>query len=277
MQEAPAWIISILAISGIVAAFRVKKHRWLIASYALASGLYVVDAAWSKGFMRDFLTGTWYQDTYRLAALLPVLVTPLAAFGALMLWRQSLAIILPRAERHPRTGRAMPIALAMLAVAVSLFATVRGPVSEYVSRSKAVYNLNEDSAILSKQELALVKRLPLTVPEGARIADNPWNGSSWAYAFGGRGVLTPHLFVGANVDRSIISQRLKSASSDPAVCEALRNERVSYVLDFGSRYLLNLPPSADYPGVTDIGDRPGFQEVDSEGTSAKLYKITACD
>lgn len=276
MQEAPAWIISVLAIAGIVAGFREKKHRWMIASYGIASMLYLVDAAWSKGFWRDFLTGTWYQDTNRLAALLPVLVTPLAALGALALWRQSLAFVMASAERQPRLRKAMLVALALLAVAVPLVSTFRGPVSEYVSRSKGVYSLDENSAILSKQELALVKRLPLTVPKDARIADNPWNGSSWAYAFGSRDVLTPHLFPSADVDRSLISQRLKSAPSDPVVCEALRNENVEYVLDFGDRYLLNLPASADYPGVTDIGDRPGFQEVDSEGASARLYKITAC-
>lgn len=276
MQEAPAWIVSILAVFGLVAAFREKKHRWIVASYSIAAGLYVVDAALSKGFWRDFITGTWYQDTYRLAALLPVLVTPLAALGTLALWRQSLAMIGPRTVGRPRLMMATPIALSILAVAVSFVASFFGPVAEYVSRSKAVYSLDENSAILSKQELALVKRLPLTVPEGAKIADNPWNGSSWAYAFGGRDVLTPHLFAGPDVDRSLISQRLKFAASDPAVCEALRNENVDYVLDFGNRYLLNLPASADYPGVTDIGDQPGFQEVDSEGTSAKLYKITAC-
>lgn len=276
MQEAPAWIISILAISGVVAAFRHQKHRWMIVSYAVASGLYVVDAAWSKGFWRDFLTGTWYQDTYRLAALLPVLVTPLAALGALALWRQGLAVLLPRMEKQPGVRKALPVALAALVVAVTFLATAFGPVGEYVNRSKPVYSLDENSAILSKQELALVKRLRMTVPEGAKIADNPWNGSSWAYAFGSRDVLTPHLFAGPDAERSLISQRLKFTPSDPAVCEALRRENVDYVLDFGSRYLLNLPASTDYPGVTDIGDRPGFQEVDSEGTSAKLYKITAC-
>jgi hypothetical protein len=276
MQEAPAWIISILAVSGLIAAFREKKHRWIVASYAIAAGLYVVDAAGSKGFWRDFITGTWYQDTYRLAALLPVLVTPLAALGTLALWRQSLAVILPRTEGHPRLRKGTPMALSLLAVAVSFVATFFGPLDEYVYRSKAVYSLDENSAILSKQELALVKRLPLTVPEGARIADNPWNGSSWAYAFGNRDVLTPHLFAGLDAERSLISHRMKFAASDPAVCEALRNENVDYVLDFGNRYLLNLPPSGDYPGVTDIGDQPGFEEMDSEGTSAKLYKITAC-
>lgn len=276
MQEAPAWIISILALWGILAAFKEKKHRWIVASYAIAAGLYVVDAAWSKGFWRDFITGTWYQDTYRLAALLPILVTPLAALGATALWRQSLALIAPHAKHQPQLRKSLPVALSVLAAAVIALAALLGPLGEYISRTKAVYSLDENSAILSKEELALVKRLPLTVPEGAKIAVNPWNGSSWAYAFGSREVLTPHLFAGVDADRTIISQRLKYDASDPAVCEALRNENVEYALDFGSRYLLNLPPSADYPGVTEIGDQPGLQEVDSEGESAKLYRVTAC-
>ncbi|MDQ0825141.1 hypothetical protein QFZ60_001314 [Arthrobacter sp. B2I5] len=276
MQEAAAWIVSLLALAGMVAGFREKRHRWLTASYAVAAALYVVDAAWSKGFWRDFITGTWYQDTYRLAALLPILVTPLAAYGTLALWRQSLVALAHRTSGRRHLAIALPALLSVVAAAVPVLAAFHGPVGAYIARTKAVYSLDENSAILSKQELALTERLGQHVPKGVKIADNPWNGSSWAYAFGGSEVLTPHLFATPDPDRTLISQRLKDAASDPAVCKALRNQNVQYVLDFGSHYLLNLPPSADYPGVTDIGEHAGFQEVDSEGPAAKLYKITAC-
>lgn len=276
MHEAPAWIVSVLVLAGVIAAFNNKKHRWLTISYTIAAALYVVDAAWSKGFWRDFITGTWYQDTYRLAALLPVLVTPLAALGALSLWKQGVTATESRLKKQSHPGSTISVVFGAVAAGIALFAATQGPVVEYVERSKPVYGLDQNSAILSKDELALVKRLPTLVPEGAKIADNPWNGSSWAYAFGSRDVLTPHLFAAPDPERNLISQRLKFTPADPAVCAALRHENVSYVLDFGNRYLLNLPASNDYPGVTDIGDRPGFQEIDSEGNTAKLYKITSC-
>jgi hypothetical protein len=114
------------------------------------------------------------------------------------------------------------------------------------------------------------------VPPEARIADNPWNGSSLAYAFGNREVLTPHLFTNPDSARTTISKNLKFDPFDPAVCAALKSKNVGYVLDFGDRYLLDLPPSNDYPGVTDIGSSPGFELVDSQGPEAKLFKITAC-
>ena len=60
------------------------------------------------------------------------------------------------------------------------------------------------------------------------------------------------------------------------MCEALKSKNVRYVLDFGSRYLIDLPGSGEYPGVTDIGDAPGFKLVDSQGPSARLYEISAC-
>lgn len=276
MQQAPAWIMSLLAMAGVIAAFRLKRYRWLVASFAIAAFLYVVDAAWSKGFWRDFITGTWYQDTYRLAALLPVLVTPLAAFGMLSLWRQSVDILAPLTKRNLHLKQLTTSALAVTALLIPFIAAFRGPVAEYVDRSKSVYSLDKNSPILSTDELALIKRLPLIVPEDAKIADNPWNGSSWAYAFTGREVLTPHLFPGPGGDRTLISQRLKFEPNDPAICRALKNEKVEYVLDFGDHYLLNLPATADYPGVVKIDGSPGFQEVDSEGPSAKLYKITSC-
>lgn len=276
MQTSPAWTVSILAITGVVAALRAPRHRWIIASYAAAVGLYIVDAAGEKGFWRDFLTGTWYQDTNRLAALLPILATPLAALGALKLWALTTS-----ATRHASfspwlTRRTALGSVAALGILGLLASAALGPVRSYVSSSKAVYGLNPESEILSRDEMALIKRLGQTVPPEARIADNPWNGSSLAYAFGNREVLTPHLFTNPDSARTTISKNLKFDPFDPAVCAALKSKNVGYVLDFGDRYLLDLPPSNDYPGVTDIGSSPGFELVDSQGPEAKLFKITAC-
>jgi hypothetical protein len=108
------------------------------------------------------------------------------------------------------------------------------------------------------------------------IADNPWNGSSLAYAYAGRQVLTPHLFAAVDPVRELIDKHLKYEAADPEMCDALRRTNVEFVLDFGSDYMIDLDGSGDFPGVTDIGNASGFELLDSEGPHAKLYRITAC-
>lgn len=161
-------------------------------------------------------------------------------------------------------------------IIVTLLATFAGPTSHYISGASAVYRFDAQSEMLTLDERALLARVADHVPAGSVIADNPWNGSSLAYAYSGRRVLTPHLFAGRDSTRELIDERLKFEPGDPDVCNALRRTKVEFVLDFGSQYMIDLDGSRDFPGVTDIGNSPGFELLDSQGPNAKLYRITSC-
>lgn len=279
----PAVIVSVLSIWGLYVVLRARQKYWLAACYGVVAALYIVAAAAPKGDLRDAIVGTWYQDTYRLAALLPLFATPLAVIGGLHLWdlwrcspaakRFSLAVERPFDLLHGRG----PAALAVLsALVVAVLATFVGPTSHYVAGASSVYELNAQSDLLTPDERALLERVADHVPPGAVIADNPWNGSSLAYAYSGRRVLTAHLFAGADPVRSLIDERLKFDAAGLEVCDALRLKGVQFVLDFGDQYLIDLDGAMDFPGVTDIGTAPGFELVDSQGSHAKLYRITSC-
>jgi hypothetical protein len=84
------------------------------------------------------------------------------------------------------------------------------------------------------------------------------------------------LFAEKDEEASLIDQRLKVEPEAVPVCTALKNKNVQFVLDFGSRYLIDLPGSESYPGVTGIGQAEGFTLVDSQGEDARLYRISAC-
>lgn len=279
----PAVVVSVLSVSGLYVVFQNRKHLWLAASYSVVAALYIVAAAAPTGVIRDVVVGTWYQDTYRLAALLPLFATPLAVVGGLHLWdlwrkSQAATWIISGLERRfaALQGRGPSLVAASAVVVVTLLATFVGPTSHYISGASTVYTFDAQSGMLTPDERALLERVPDHVPPGSVIADNPWNGSSLAYAYADRRVLTAHLFAGKDPDRSVIDERLKFEPSDPEVCDALRRTDVEYVLDFGSNYMIDLDGAKDFPGVTDIGDTAGFELLDSEGSSAKLYRITSC-
>ncbi|MFF2344263.1 DUF6541 family protein [Pseudarthrobacter sp. NPDC058119] len=284
MQSAiPAVVVSVLSVYGLLTTFKVARWRWMAACYTVLGGLYIVGASFPKGSIRDILIGTWYQDTYRLAALLPLLVTPLAVIGGLRLWD------LARGSRFgghrwqvweaaiDRTGISGKTVLSAAVVVVfALLASFAGPLSHYIKGASSVYRFDAQSELLTPDELALIQRLPTHVPSDAVIADNPWNGSSLAYAYTGRHVLTTHLFTTDDPDTALINQELGAAAENPSVCAALRNKNVQYVLDFGARYLIDLPGSEKYPALTNVSPVNGLTLVDSQGPDARLYRISSC-
>jgi hypothetical protein len=133
-----------------------------------------------------------------------------------------------------------------------------------------------DREILSADDLALLRRLPDLVPEGERVAGNPWDGTVLSWAIGDREPLFPHLTGNWDRPRHIIARRLDRVTEDPRVCPALDRLDTHYL--FHSEDLLNGGDrQARYFGpMTDAADAPGFEEVAREGTSV-LYRITACD
>ncbi|ALV42873.1 hypothetical protein AU252_18335 [Pseudarthrobacter sulfonivorans] len=279
----PAVVVSVLSVSGLYVVVRYRKHLLLAACYGAVAALYIVAAAAPTGFIRDAIVGTWYQDTYRLAALLPLFTTPIAVVGGLHLWdlwRRSRAATRTTSALEQRLaivrGRGQFVAAASVVLVVTVLATFVGPTSHYVSGASTVYRFDAQSEMLTQDERALLARVADHVPPDSVIADNPWNGSSLAYAYAGRRVLTPHLFAGIDPIRELIDKRLKFEPADTEVCDALRHTKVEFVLDFGSAYMLDLAGSNDFPGVTDIGNTAGFELLDSEGPDAKLYRITSC-
>jgi hypothetical protein len=279
----PAVVVSVLSVSGLYVVFRYHRQIWLAASYSVVAALYIVAAAAPTGSLRDAIVGTWYQDTYRLAALLPVFTTPLAVLGGLHLWKlwnssTAAAVLIAAVERRLAAVRARGriVVAVTTALIVTLLATFVAPTSHYIAGAATVYRFDEHSKMLTVDERALLERVAKQVPAGSVIADNPWNGSSLAYAYAGRQVLTPHLFAAVDPVRELIDKHLKYKAADPEMCDALRRTNVEFVLDFGSDYMIDLDGSGDFPGVTDIGNASGFELLDSEGPHAKLYRITAC-
>lgn len=272
------WLVTILTLAGIVYLFHIRQHRWLVVSYALSITLYVVDAAVERGFLRNFLTGNWYQDTYRLAGFLPIFTTVLGAVGAWAIIQQVMKLANDAPERlHLKLGgdrkRLAAAAVAAAAAGTALLGYF-GPIQPYIQEKTALYYFNEASPLLTPDELELVEQLDQYVPKDSVIAVNPWNGSSMAYALNGREVLTPHLFASPDPERILISADLDTFT--PEVCAAVEDENVGYVLDFGTQVLADLAGD-EYAGVTDLAGEPGFELVTATGPSSNLYRITGCD
>lgn len=276
--RAVTWAASILALIGIQRVVNSRDRSWVFLCWLVPVVLYVTTASAPKGAMRMLMTGGWYQDSYRLAALLPIFATVLAAIGSLYLWDLVKAPItagLNRVARMvsskvPKVSTVGPAVVFLLAVvAASQYGTM-GPITQEAAKA---YVMDSKAPIVDSEELALIRRLSTTVPADAVIAVNPWNGGSLAYALTGRKVTMYHMFSAEDPEKRIIEETLGSALPGSAACEIAQRRNVAYILDFGGTFLANSAAAEDFPGLVDVKPSASVEVVDSQG-QAQLLRVS---
>lgn len=253
---------------------RTRADVFAIVAFASASVLYIVSVSLPWPALRDVLTASWYNNAPRLAAIVPLVVVPLAALGAAAVWDR----IRSRVARTANTGDARPdtavTAWACGLIVALVVATQVGAVPQAVGKATAMYALTSDSPLISADEMALLRRMSGEVPEGAVIAGSPWTGAGLAYAISGRDVLMPHTLMDIDDDTAIINDNLDEADRRPEVCAAIEEKGVEYVLDFGDREVHGA--AHPFPGFEQLATSDAVEVVDSEGV-AVLYRIVACE
>lgn len=284
LGTSPAVAMSLLAVVGVVLAARKRRHWWLIGVLLIAALLFVAVSSFPAGRLRYLLSGTWYSDSYRLAALLPVAVIVPAAVGATAAWtwlRSRLAVadtgaacdagpaLAPLLSRRPVKATVSAAGAVVLVVLTQL-----GSVPDMVSVARGSYALTAESPLLTSDEAAVLSELDKFVPADAVIASNPGNGSALAYALAGRRTMQLHILVSnESPDDNTILARLRNAKTDPDVCPAVSRLRIGYVLDFGTQEVNNENHPA--PGLADL-EKAGVAKVVDQHGEAKLLKLTAC-
>lgn len=268
----PAWVVSFLVIAGLAAAWR-RGQWWLAGTWAAAVVLWLVASSGPTGTMRNILTGVYYNDPYRVGALLAVVSLPAAAVGldALGTWFADRAAGAAPPRRAPLVrGTAVGLVVAVLALSTQPARYL----DQMVERMRITHTLGDGAWMLTTDELTLIERIPENVPADAVIATNPWNGSSLVYAFTGRPTTTKHVFYDSTPELTILQDHLDEAATAPEVCRVVRELGVQYVLDFGTS---EINPAVHHPfaGFDSLGSAPGFELVDREGDVA-LYRVVAC-
>ncbi|WP_236968264.1 DUF6541 family protein [Microbacterium aurantiacum] len=266
---------SVLLLVGMIAIVR-RPVRWLRVAlpFATAAFLFIVVSGIPTGTtLRDLITNPWYNDSYRLAAILPIAGIPVAVVGALVLL-DAVSRIFHR--------RSWPELLRFLLVtgltALLLLLAATGPnVTAMIERAQGSYRLSDSSPLLTQDEQALIDRLDETVPDDAVIVVNPWTGGSLAYALGERDVLTRHVFSARSADEEFIDANLENIGSDPEVCTVVDRLDVEYVLDFGSQNVWNNKAAGgERAGLNDLDPSDKLVLVDSQGDDARLFQIVGC-
>lgn len=270
-RPASWWVVGAAAL-GILVILGIRRWRaqwWVIAWLASLSILYVVCISFPQSGFRYALTGTWYQDVYRIAALFPAVLVPLGAFGVM-----GIAVVLRRLLGDRRWAASIPQLAGIAGGLVLLLATQTGSaLATETANTQAMYRQDLSSPLINDDERTLIERLPDHVPADDVIVGNPWTGTSLSYALAERKALVPHIFQVLTPDMRTITEGLDRAGEDPRVCTALRRTHTRWVLDFGTAEIHNGDHA--YPGLKNLG--PAIVRLVDQQGGARLYRIISCD
>lgn len=267
-------VVSVLIIIGLVTIVRRPSMIPLAIPYVVAGTLFVfVSGTGVNNFVREMLTNPWYNDSFRLAALLPAAGIPVATLGAVTLVDLARALFVRWSTPAP-----VQMVAAALGVAVVFSVGVGPNVLRAATDARAAHALTSASPLLTVEEEALLNRLDENTPDDAVIAGSPWTGTSLAYAYADRNVLEKHVFGERDRDEVYLDENMRNIDSDPQVCAAVAALGVDYVLDFGSRNVWNNPAaSVDRAGIENLPPSERLELIDSEGPDARLFRVVGCD
>ncbi|MFD1213694.1 DUF6541 family protein, partial [Arthrobacter sp. GCM10027362] len=267
---------TVLTVVGAAVVLNTRRNRWVLGIYLIAAVLYVVGNWKEAPELRWWVTGVFYNDFFRISAMLPAAGILTAAVGGTALASTARSFFrawLARQERKKPTWF-RPAATAVLVVVslavVPFFAVQRG-----IEVAAAKYRFTPVSPLLSSDELALIERLPRRVPPGAMTMADPLTGAALSYAYTGIKTLLPSGERAPRADAQLLMAKLDEMKTDPSVCPVVHELNVQYVLDFG-KLSVSWDKTPHVPGLDNLSPAAGFELVDQQGPDARLYRITGC-
>ncbi|MCM3845809.1 hypothetical protein ND486_06320 [Pseudonocardia sp. DR1-2] len=267
-------VLSVLVVIGAVAALRHVATSWLVPAHVASGALYVLAAA-DDGTTSAALTGAWYNDSYRLAAMVPVTGAVLAVVGlcaVASVVRHVLLRIPPTAALARRRVVAPALAAVLLAVVV---ATTGGmSVATHADVLAGPYQRPSD-AILEPGQREFLDEVGRIVGPDDVVAADPFTGNSLLFPLTGRRVLFPHLIGNWTPEQILLATRFRDVGTDPTICTAAADLGVDWLLTGPITFWPNHGGARWYPGLHDIAPVPGFELV-ATGGGQELWRLTAC-
>lgn len=271
------WVTSIFMLLGVFFVVRNRdRSLWLVGAWAVVAYFYVVGRYLPYDEGRNDITGVWYNDVYRIAALTPIMAVLLAALGVsqvsdfLVQKIKKIDSILPKLQ---------PVLQNLIALALTGFLIFQlgsstqnaKPYLDYVEKVSKYYDPELNSWRISLDELQVLDYVKENVPQDSTIVVDPGTGGAYAYALADRKVTAAHMFRNESDNQHLLNLYFDDVANHPEVCEAVREENAYYALDFGE-----VGREGESNGIDHLANQPGYSEVYRVGDAA-LYRIDVCD
>lgn len=286
-------LIALLVLLGMVKALSSKRTAWLAFSYAFACLIYLSSVS-TEGFIKHLLSGFWYTDPYRLAAIAAIVSLPLIVLGArwMLDWLVSLLL-----KHENDTMLYLGSKVGSCAFALLFMVFLYGPSFSFagcgqvntgfgnVADKVKVQNSASSDNVLAPEERQFAERALQAIPKDAEIINEPNDGSGFLYAlYDADNILYKRFALpssGEKPESTVIRHGLDKVATDSGVKAAVNSFGAKYVLlldrdgDLGKRIHFWSYYPDQWDGILRITDStPGFEVVMAEG-DMRLYKIVA--
>ncbi|EWT01504.1 hypothetical protein N865_10175 [Intrasporangium oryzae NRRL B-24470] len=236
----------------------------VVAMWLACVVLYVM-AASSSWSWTALITGYWYNDKIRLAAL--------AAVPGVVLVAASAPAVRALLRRIPAL-RARPLAAALVALAVIPAATV---LWDHGARDRMLITFfrpgDPSHVILSREAQAQLRELSTSIPAGEGVVGRPENGTPLMFALFGTDTLYRSIPIPTTGDEIVIGTGFNDLVNRPDVCDALKRHNIRWAIGSPHVYWLDRPERSS--GLSDLDHNPGVEKVRTVGDYT-LYRITGC-
>lgn len=282
--------LAALVAIGLASCARQRETRWLAVSYLLVASVFCLGLCLDYD-TRRLVTGYFYNDPERTAALLAIAAVPLSAAGLASICR-ALAAALGGLTRPRKTSQAA-IGTALVLVVAAGFSCVNyseEPIALLPGQEESAFHFAsnqvvgvygfQDNQVYTQEERDFVARVRDIVGEDELVLNMPFDGSVFAYPSDGLNVYYKSCRPGGETAESeLIRTSLNEIGDNDAVRQA--------VTSVGARYLLVLDGYGwDEDVYTALGDywpdmwsglevtdeTPGFEVVLAEGP-LRLYRV----
>lgn len=232
-QQAPFpqyWLVALM----VVGAFAIKRLRsmwWWFAATGSFIVLYVMAAAYNSP-MTEALTLPWWNDRYRLAAIVNVGLVVLAAHG-LMILGERLVVTVKRispTKWRLTHRRAMAASLAFLLLALGVLSN-----SFYQPRNSANLAAGfRPAPTVTAEEQEAMHVLANMVRPGEQVMNDPNDGSTWMWPIAGvqpvlGQIVYAYGYENLSSDIRLLLESFRCLDSDPAVRKVLAERNVTHV------------------------------------------------
>lgn len=272
-----------------------RRWRWLPCSHLLISFIYVACVSFPVDLQR-FFSGFWYNDSFRVAAMLVYTGLPLACIGLASVTRVAGALarqVVVDGEDQIKVASDLANVIPVLAAIVIFFpsftfaqnitwTTGFGKVSQMLRSGNS---LAENVNALDSQELEFLEKVRDEVGE-SKVLNYPYDGSAYAKTLTDVNVVNLGWFGyspstgGEKSNYQLLCESIDQIGSDRKVAEAAHIEDIKYVLllddcapDVGGCYYTVGYDGSFWHGLEVLDDStPGLSVVLSRG-DMRLYKI----
>lgn len=275
----PPWWLVGFAVLGLFGLGPLRNLYWYLVTGAGFGVLFVMAASY-EGRLVALLTGPWWNDSWRLAALFTPVMLVLAANGCVVVHDATLAVLRAVHVESRVLWRSHRLALSgpvLGAVFLALFAVSEGLYQQ--DNASRVSNLYPDGPTVSRNERAALDRVGDIVPAGALVMNDPQDGSAWMWALEG----TQPVFGAAVVmgressslsdEQMLLYSKFNEIDVNSSVQDAVDRLGIQYVY-LGEGFVDGGRSRA--PGLENLDQVEALEPV-FDSKDARLYRIRTTD